>query len=115
LRSRLLIALSAAVLAGLARVAAGDDVQALADRIDEQIALGWKNAAAEPAPAADDAEFLRRVSLHPIGCIPDLPPVRPFLAGPEPDKRRRYVDELLDGPGYVMNFTRFWCSAMLDR
>src|SRR6185369_11528563 len=63
--------------------------------------------------SADDAEFLRRVSLHIGGCIPDVATARVFLASATSDKRRQYVEELLDGPGYVVNFMRFWRSVML--
>ncbi len=36
-----------------------------------------------------------------------------FLDDSSPEKRRRLVDELLDGSGYVVNFTRYWRRAML--
>src|SRR5262245_18727065 len=96
-----------------AQSARSDEVALLAAQIDQQISLAWTRAGAEGAPLAEDAEFLRRVSLHIAGCIPTVSTARRFLADATPDKRARYVDELLDGPGYVLNFTRLWRSAML--
>ena len=58
-----------------------------------------------PAPAADDAEFLRRVSLDLAGRIPSAGEVREFLDDPNPDRRRHLIDRLLAGPAYVAHFT----------
>ncbi len=91
----------------------GDDVQRVADRIDELIEKRWKEAGVTPAEPAGDAEFLRRLYLHVDGGIPPVFEVREFLADTSPDKRRRVVDELLDRPGYIMNFTRYWRRVML--
>ncbi len=93
--------------------APAQDVQRVADRIDELIARRWKEAGVTPAEPASDAEFLRRVSLHIDGGIPPVFEVRKFLADTSPDKRRRMVDKLLDRPGYIMNFTRYWRRVML--
>ncbi len=92
---------------------AAEDVQRVADRIDELIARRWKEAGVKPAEPASDAEFLRRLYLHVDGGIPPVFKVREFLADTSPDKRRRVVEELLDRPGYIMNFTRYWRRVML--
>ncbi len=88
---------------------------ALASRIDAHVAARWKEARAVPAARADDAEFLRRVSLDLIGRIPTVSEVHDFLADPAPDKRRRLVEKLLDSPGYVNNFTNVWRDLMVPQ
>src|SRR5215207_1201380 len=82
-------------LAPVARGADQDkDVRALAARIDQRIAAGW-GADVKPAPIADDAEFFRRVHLDLAGRIPSVTQVRDFLEDDRPDKRRIWVDRIL--------------------
>src|SRR5690242_19420328 len=65
------------------------DAKALAAKIDEHVAKGWKKAGVQPAPGASDAEFLRRVYLDLAGRIPSVAEARRFLASKRPDKRER--------------------------
>lgn len=95
------------------RAAAPNDVARLAAQIDRLVEARWQQAGITPAQPADDATYLRRVWLHVGGCIPPVAVTRDFLADTTGDKRRRAVEELLDGPGYVVNFTRYWRRAML--
>ncbi len=90
-----------------------DDVQRLADRIDELIAARWQADAISPTKAADDAEFMRRVWLDVAGKIPTAADASDFLESEQPDKRRRLVDKLLSGPNYVVNATNFWRSVLM--
>src|SRR4051812_37170479 len=78
--------------------ATAGDVRALKDRIDLLVAEKWAEAKVKPAEPADDAEFLRRVSLDLTGKIPTAAEVRAFLDDPAPDKRTRLVDRLLESP-----------------
>jgi hypothetical protein len=89
------------------------DVETLARRIDDYLAASWKNAGVEPAAPADDAEFLRRVYLDLGGRIPSVSRVRAFLDDARPDKRRRLIDELLQGPYYVYHFTKVWRTLLV--
>jgi hypothetical protein len=89
------------------------DAQALAARIDKYIADGWNAAHAEPAPPADDAEFLRRAYLDLVGRIPSVTEARTFLKDNRPDKRERLVEKLLDSPRYVTHFVNVWRSLLL--
>ena len=91
------------------------DARALAALIDAHILAKWKEAKVTPAGPATDAEFLRRVSLDIIGRIPHVSEVHKFLADKSPDKRRRIVDQLLDGHGYVGNFTNVWRDLMIPQ
>ncbi len=93
--------------------ALGRDAQALAAKIDEHIAAGWSAAQAEPAPLADDAEFLRRVYLDLAGRIPSVAEARDFLKDQTPGKRQRLVERLVIGPRYVTHFTNVWRALML--
>ncbi len=93
--------------------AAAPDARDLAQRIDHHLAQRWKTDKVEPAPLADDAEFLRRVYLDLTGRIPSPRDVHEFLADKDPEKRRRVVDELLDSPRHAVHFADVWRSLLI--
>jgi Protein of unknown function (DUF1549)/Protein of unknown function (DUF1553) len=111
--SRLALALTAMAAGRVG--AAGDDPQALADRIDRRLAASQASAKVEPAGLADDAEFQRRVTLDLVGRIPTVAEARAFLADKAVDRRRRLIDCLLDQPGYAGCFARFWGERWLPQ
>ena len=92
---------------------AADDVQNLADLIDRHIEARWKTDGIVAAPVAGDAEFLRRVSLHVGGSIPTVSETRTFLRDESLNHRRQFVDELLERPRYITNFSNFWTRVMM--
>ncbi len=92
---------------------APDAAQQLAAKIDHHVRARWKADGITPEPRADDAEFLRRVYLDLAGRIPAVSEVQTFLNDKAPDKRRRLVDRLLDGPAYVNHFTAVWRALLL--
>jgi hypothetical protein len=92
-----------------------DEVAALAARIDQLIEAGFAENSTQPAPLADDAEFVRRVHLDLAGRIPLVSEVHQFLDDKSPDKRRTLVDRLLRGPHYVNHFTNVWRALLLPQ
>jgi hypothetical protein len=84
-----------------------------AARIDRHLAAAQARAGVIPAPAADDAEFLRRVHLDIAGRIPTVSESRRFLDSKDPDKRHKLIDALLEGPHYVAHYTVVWRSMLL--
>jgi hypothetical protein len=90
-----------------------EEVRAVAARIDKHLAAGWSAAAVEPAPRADDAEFLRRVYLDVAGRIPSVADARAFLKDTSPDKRPRLVERLLQSPRYVTHGVHVWRTLLL--
>ena len=103
-----------------AALAAEPDPTALAARIDKQIAAAW-GSVVTPAPRADDAEFFRRVHLDLAGRIPSVTEVRDFLDDDRPEKRRLWVERILqadpDDPSYrdayAAHFANVWRAALL--
>ncbi|HWC89203.1 MAG TPA: DUF1549 domain-containing protein, partial [Pirellulales bacterium] len=81
--------------------------------IDARLAEAAQRAGVSPARPAGDAEFLRRACLDLGGRIPAVSEVRDFLRDPAPDKRRRKIDMLLNGPRYVSHFAQFWRQVLL--
>jgi hypothetical protein len=73
------------------------DAEGLAKRIDQHLAARLAEKGVPPASLAEDAEFLRRVYLDLAGCIPSIIDARDFLDDTRPDKRRIWVDLILDG------------------
>jgi hypothetical protein len=90
-----------------------DDARALAARINQHLAAGWKAAGVEPAPLAGDAEFLRRASIDLAGRIPTVAEARAFLRDRAPDKRERLIERLLERPRYVAHFVNVWRALLL--
>jgi hypothetical protein len=105
-----LLAVAVILVAGPV-VAAPPDPQALADRIDRRLADKWADVV--PTPPADDAEFLRRAYLDLTGRIPRPSDVHAFLADPDPDKRAKLIDDLLDSPRYAAHFTNVWRAVLI--
>jgi hypothetical protein len=91
----------------------GDPAAAWAVRIDKHLEAKFKIAKARPAPAADDAEFVRRVYLDLGGRIPKVSEVRAFLRNKRLNKRRILVDRLLASSNYVNHFTNVWRTLLL--
>jgi hypothetical protein len=112
---RLLLVLGSVFLVGSGALAAtpAKDAATLAATIDRHLAAAWEANKVQPAPPAGDAEFLRRVYLDLAGRIPAVAEVRAFFDDKRPDKRRRLVEQLLEGPRYVTHFTNVWRALLL--
>jgi len=86
--------------------------------INGQIAAGWADAELQPAVAASDGEWCRRVYLDVIGRIPSLKELDAFLSDSSPTKRADVVGRLL-GDDYVeeyaRNWTDVWTSVLIGR
>jgi hypothetical protein len=92
-----------------------NDAAALAALINHYVGEGYAVGKSAPAPLADDAEYIRRVSLDLTGRIPRNSDVRKFLADKSPDKRRQLVSDLLESPHYVNHMTRVWRALLLPQ
>ena len=92
---------------------ARDDVQQLADRIDDLIAKKWSENDVVSVSPSDDSEYLRRVWLDIAGKIPTAADSQDFLDEKSNDKRQRLVDDLLNGPNYVVNSANFWRAVLI--
>jgi hypothetical protein len=82
----------------------------MGDEIDRLLREGWDAAKITPAPAAGDAEFLRRVTLDLAGGVPTLEEARSFLANPD---RAALVDRLLASDDAAEHFGRSTASLLL--
>ena len=78
--------------------------------IDEQIFAKLERFQLVPSELSDDAEFLRRVCLDIIGTLPPPHRVQEFLNDPDPDKRDKLIEILLDSLEYV----DFWTFRFSD-
>ena len=93
--------------------AAASDAKALAGQIDRLLAARWAEAKVQPARAADDAEYLRRVYLDLVGKIPTAAEARDFLDDSSGDKRTQLVESLLDSPAYLTHATETFRTLLL--
>lgn len=83
--------------------------------INKEIRQGWVDNGVVPSAVADDAEWLRRVSLDIVGHTADIDQLEKFLADKSPDKRAKMIDQLLEDPGYVRNQTTIWTNLLIGR
>ncbi len=67
------------------------------------------------ANPADDAEFLRRVTLDLAGTIPTAEETKRFLADPSPDKRTKRIEELLAAPTYAPRMASLFHVMWMER
>ena len=65
------------------------------------------------SPAADDAEFVRRIHLDLIGRIPLGERAVTFIASKDPMRRAKIIDELLTHPEYGRHFGILWHNRIV--
>lgn len=89
------------------RISAADELLAperpVEEVVDHYVDLGLSAAAVSAAPQADDANFIRRVTLDLAGRIPSTSEVQAYVQASEPDKKARLVDRLLASPDFVFH------------
>jgi hypothetical protein len=82
---------------------------AVAARVD---ALLLGPSSKEAPPLADDATFLRRVSLDLTGQLPLPREEEAFVADRDPGKRAKAIDRLLASSAYAVNWGRYWRDVL---
>jgi len=102
----------AAALLALVPVLSANAAEPLHVRIDQTIEAAHRGPL---APAAGDAEFLRRVALDLNGMPPTAQEARDFLADAAPDKRTALIDRLLNGPRYALHFANVFDVILMER
>ena len=80
------------------------------DPIDQAVFAKLKGLKIRPSEPATDAVFLRRAYLDALGILPSPEEARSFLADPDPEKRAKLVDRLVDRP----EFADFWALKWAD-
>lgn len=85
----------------------------LPSRIDALIAAAAKDGPL--APPADDATFLRRVSLDLIGRIPTPTETTRFLEDSDPAKRTKRIDALLASPEHPRRMADLFHALLMER
>jgi hypothetical protein len=78
--------------------------------IDREVFAKLRRLNVVPSELSSDAEFLRRVTIDTIGCLPAPEEVRSFLADPSPDKRTKKIGELLAHPLHAA----LWATKLSD-
>ncbi len=68
-----------------------------------------------PSQPCDDATFLRRTSIDITGRLPTPGEAKEFMADPDPDKRRKWVDQLLASPEYADYFANKWNAILRNK
>jgi hypothetical protein len=78
--------------------------------VDREVFARLRQLNMVPSDLANDEEFLRRVTVDTIGCLPEPEEVRSFLADKSPDKRARKIDELLAHPLHAALWATKFCD-----
>ncbi len=91
------------------------DPAGLARFIDQQVTQRLAEEKVNPSPLADDAEFLRRVSLDLTGTIPSAERTLAFLNDTDPAKRARLIDELLGSSDYGKHQADIWQAMLMPK
>jgi hypothetical protein len=95
-------------------IAWGDERALLVELIDSQIQAALDAQGLKRAPTADDAEFLRRVTLDLQGVVPSAERAAAFLDSTEPDKRARLIDELLASSRFGEHMGDVWRGYLIS-
>ncbi|MDA1056008.1 MAG: DUF1549 domain-containing protein [Planctomycetota bacterium] len=99
-------------------------VQAQLDTLDRQLGDSsvdrlllrqWRRLGVVPSAPADDATFLRRVTIDICGTLPTSDEIAEYLADTRSDKRSHLIERLLDRPEYASYFTLKWADILQNR
>lgn len=80
--------------------------------IDQHIFGAMARDRVPHAPLSNDYEFCRRIHLDLTGRIPDPERLTAFVNDPDPAKRDRLIDELLESPAWVDHWS-YWYGDLV--
>ena len=86
-----------------------------ANLVDEHVLNKLRVLGIPPSQLADDATFLRRVHVDITGTLPTAEESEAFLADPDPEKRNKVIDRLLDSPQYADFFANKWNLVLRNK
>lgn len=78
--------------------------------VDQPLFAKLRDLRIPPSERCDDEAFVRRASLDATGALPSPERVRAFVADGAPDKRARFVEELLGSPAWI----DYWTLQLAD-
>ncbi|MCX7700112.1 MAG: DUF1549 domain-containing protein, partial [Gemmataceae bacterium] len=82
------------------------------NEIDKHVFAKLKMLNIAPSEVCTDSEFIRRSTLDLCGRLPRLEETKAFLADPDPEKRAKWVDYLLQQPEYADFWTLKWSDVL---
>jgi len=91
------------------------DLPAPKNFIDELVFNKLQAVGMPPSASADDATFIRRVTLDIAGRLPTKEESERFLADPAGDKRDQLIDRLLAGTDYANHFASKWSALFRNK
>ncbi|MCH7729118.1 MAG: DUF1553 domain-containing protein [Planctomycetes bacterium] len=75
----------------------------------------WRRLGITPSAVADDATFIRRVSIDICGTLPTREEIEAYCADASTDKRARLIDRLLERQEYASYFALKWADVLQNR
>ncbi|MEX2317470.1 MAG: DUF1549 domain-containing protein [Pirellulales bacterium] len=91
------------------------DSREVAVEVDRLILAELEKTGTKPAPLTNDEDFLRRVTFDLAGTLPSPAQVTMFGLDPDPDKRAKLIDRLLESDDYAQNWARYWREVIYSR
>lgn len=83
-----------------------------ANYIDELVFAKLRTLNTNPSSTCDDATFVRRATLDTIGLLPTADEAPQFVADPSPDKRARWIEQLLRRPEFAEHWAIKWSDLL---
>jgi hypothetical protein len=91
------------------------DSAAVAAAVDKLILENLTESGTQPAPRTSDEDFLRRIHFDIAGTVPTAREVTLFGLEPDPNKRAKVIDRLLESEDYAHNWAQYWRDVIFLR
>ncbi len=86
-----------------------------AELVDRLILESLQTSEVTPAPLTSDEDFLRRVTLDLTGHIPSAAEVTLFSLNPDPRKRERIIETLIESDEFATSWAGYWNNVIFSR
>lgn len=83
--------------------------------LNQHLLRQWKRLRIVPSTPADDATFIRRVTIDICGTLPTRTEVEHYLSDKSKLKRENLIDRLLERPEYASYFALKWGDILQNR
>ncbi len=90
------------------------DRSSVSNEVDVFIQAKLEQQGLKLAPLLDDWSFLRRVSLDVLGTPPSPEMSAKFFADKRSDRRARFIDRLLEHPGWADHWVGYWQDVLAE-